>query len=139
MIDFGEVNRLEYAEVNEGDRWIYIADFNINHSGDELKSTARINSEVKDIQRLRSKGARIAILAHQGRFEDNDTEDLDFIVPHLSSRLGITVKYFPENTTPAAVEFTKALAPGEVAIMGNTRKNKGEEENDPQLSDLFSL
>ena len=138
-INFDDVYQLEKAKIKKKDKWVYAADFNIKHSGTELKSANRIDEEIEDIQQIIDAGGITAILAHQGRFKDGSAEDLDFIVPYLSSKLKNTnVYYFPENNTKKAVKFVKRLNPGDVAIMGNTRKNEGEEKNDPKLAKQFS-
>ena len=137
-INFDDVCQLEKTTIKKGDRWIYVADFNIKHEGNKLKSTDRIDVEIKDLKQLTNQGAKTAILAHKGRFKDKDNEDLDFIVPCLSEKLGTKVKYFSENNTENAVNFVKELKPGQVAIMGNTRFHEGEEKNNPELAEQFA-
>jgi len=133
-----QVRLLKDRAVADGERWIYVADFNIKHKGTELKSTDRIDAEIEDLKQLVSGGARVAILAHQGRFKDNDTGDLDFVVPYLSRKLGVDVRYHPDNADDPAAEFSLSLKHGEVAVMGNVRKNKGEERNDLELAARFA-
>ncbi len=137
-INFDDVCQLEKINIEEGKKWVYIADFNIKHEGNKLKSTDRIDVEIDDLKQLMNQGAKTAILAHKGRFKDKDNEDLDFIVPCLSEKLGTNVKYFPENNTENAVNFVKELKPGQVAIMGNTRFHEGEEKNNPKLAEQFA-
>lgn len=137
-MEFDNIRLLENRVISPGEGWIYVADFNIDHQGNVLKSTDRIDDEVEDLMQIVSAGGNVRILAHKGRFKDGDTEDLEFAVPHLSRRLGIDVKYFPENTTEAAVEFARSLKPGEVAVMGNVRKNKGEEKNDREVARQYA-
>ena len=136
-IDFDLVNQLEKTEIESGSRWVYVADFNIKHTGTKLKSTQRIDVEVEDLKQLQEGGARVVILAHEGRFNDGPGE-LDFVVSYLSEQLGVDVKYFKENDTFAARNFAKGLQSGDVAIMGNTRKNEGEENGDDSLAQRFS-
>jgi len=137
-VDVNDVRHLNQAHIREGDRLIYIADFNIKHEGEKLKSTNRVDAEIKDLQQIIRNAGVPVILAHSGRYADRDTEELDFVVPYLASTLDADVKYFSENTGPAAQDFVSCLAPGTVAIMGNTRKHEGEEKNDDYLASLFS-
>lgn len=135
---FHSVRQLKDATINAGDRWVYVADFNIDHDAAGLKSTDRIDAEIDDLRQILSRGGVAAILAHKGRFEDRDTENLDFVLPCLKEKLGGEPKYFPRSTGKAARDFVKALKPGEVAVMGNTRRHKGEESNDPALAKQFA-
>ncbi|MEI6732162.1 MAG: phosphoglycerate kinase [archaeon] len=137
-LNFNEVAKLKEKKINAGDRWAYVADFNTKHKGDELKSTERIDAEIPDILHIISQGGKVGVLAHKGRFKDGDAENLDFVVPYLTSKLGHRVVYFPENNTPAAVEFIKNIRPGMVAVMGNVRQHPGEEKNDPALAEQFA-
>jgi phosphoglycerate kinase len=137
-INFHDIARLQETRINEGNIWIYVADFNVKHKGTDLKNTDRIDVEIADTKYILSQGGVAVFLAHKGRFKDRDTEDLDFVVPHLSDKLGVGVAYFPENNTPTAVQFVQGLRPGTAAIMGNTRKHEGEERNDPHLASQFA-
>ena len=137
-IDWRSVAPLQEAEVHEGEIWVYVADFNVGHEGSQLKSTDRIDAEVPDVRYILEQGGVVAFLAHKGRFSDDDTEDLDFVLPHLSAALGTEVAYCPENATQAAIEFVQHLRPGTAAVMGNTRAHEGEERNDPALAAQFA-
>lgn len=140
-VDYDSVRRLERTKVNEGEQWIYSADFNscepIN-GGINPNTTDRLDTELSDWEQLIYSGARVAILAHKGRYKDGDTADLDFTVPYLSKALRTQVHYYPENATRDALEFFEKLKPGELAVMGNVRKNEGEEKNDPALAAAYA-
>jgi phosphoglycerate kinase len=121
--------------IVSGERWIYSAGFNVA-SG--MHDTSRIDTELADIARLADAGARVAVLSHQGRHKDGSAQHLSDIATYLSRRLGRNVVYVPENTTDSAVERSHALAPGGVALFGNTRHHPGEEANDPALAAQFA-
>lgn len=141
-IPFRDIARLRTATIKKRDIWIYVADFNIAHDGTTLKSTQRIDAEIDDAKFILERGGIVAFLAHKGRFKDGDTEDLDFVLPYLSCRLGKEVGkellYYPENNTPEAARFVQGLPAQTAAVMGNTRKHAGEEENDRGLSKQFA-
>ena len=139
MAHFEEIAHLQDREITPGERWVYSADFNISLQGQALRSTSRIDVEVADARHILKGGGRVLFLAHQGRYKDSDTEDLDYVVPYLREVLGVEVCYFPENATPGAEEFSRQIRPGTAAVMGNTRKHPGEEQNDPSLAQRFSL
>ena len=138
-ISLDEVLHLQKTPVQLGSRWIYVADFNIKHTGTNLKSTDRIDTELEDARYILEQGGRVLFLAHKGRYQDQDTEDLDFVVPYLHEQLGVEVAYYPDNTTSEAIDYSKNLAPGTAAVMGNTRKHFGEEKNYLKLAEQFAL
>jgi len=136
--DLSEIPQLQNTEVSRRERWIYVADFNISYTDGRLRNTGRIDCEVEDAKYILAEGGVVAFLAHKGRYKDGDSDDLDFVVPYLQSKLEAPVSYFAENDTQAAVDFVKALEPGTVAVMGNTRWHAGEEANDPNLASRFA-
>lgn len=127
---------LSTQDVTPGERWIFSAGFNVDAA---LTSTGRIDSELADLRRLSDAGARVAVLSHQGSHHDGSATALDHVAGHLSRRLGRQVRYVPENATDAAVRAAEALAPGEIAVFGNTRHHAGEERGDPELARRFAL
>ena len=140
-IDLEDVKQLEKTLIQEYDRWLYCADFNIKYSKKgktiKLKSTERIDAEIEDIKQISDKKGITIILAHQGRYKKG-AEHLDFIAPYLGKKLDKEVKYFPENNTVKAIKFIKSLKPGDIAIMGNTRFHEGEEKNEVLLAEQFA-
>lgn len=131
------VRLLKDADIKEGDLWLYCADFNVLSKG-AIKSTDRIDIEVKDLEHIVSKGGIPLILAHQGRYKDGDSVDLDLIAPYLSGKLGSVALYCHDNTGDKAVSFVGTLKPGQAAIMGNTRFHEGDEKNSPELAKQFA-
>jgi phosphoglycerate kinase len=137
-LDIKSVRQLQKAKIQEGSRWIFVADFNIEHKGSELKNTKRIDVEVPDAKYILDQGGIVLFLAHKGRFKGGDTEELEYVIPHLSKQLETIVVYHPENNTEDAVDFSKSLKPGTAAVMGNARKHEGEEINDLRLAEQFA-
>ncbi|MFE5915767.1 phosphoglycerate kinase [Streptomyces sp. NPDC056468] len=127
---------LSTRHVTAGERWIFSAGFNVDPG---LNSTGRIDSEVADLRRLAESGARVAVLSHQGSHRDGTATALDHVAGHLSRRLGRPVRYVAENASDAAVRAAEALAPGELAVFGNTRHHAGEERGDADLARRFAL
>ncbi|WP_067475330.1 phosphoglycerate kinase [Nocardia amamiensis] len=128
-----DLPRLSEQSITPGARWIYSAGFNV---GPQLRDTERIDCEIADLDRLAVAGARIAILSHQGSHRDGSAGSLEFVAAYLSRRLGRPVDYVAENDTDAAVAYP--LAPGRIALFGNTRQHAGEERNDPALARRFA-
>lgn len=146
-VDFGAVRHLEDIQIREKETWLYAADFNVGYSREGetylIKNPARIDAEIEDILQISESGGVVVILAHQGRY--GSAGELDFVVPYLSEKLGMEVKYFGNFFTDdglvnsqEALDFVASLGPGNVAILDNTRKHPGEEKSDPVLAKQFS-
>jgi len=141
MLDLRGVRLLREEEINPGDRWLYISDFNENPTKkqeDKEEKYRRVDSEVEDMLYILNRGGIVAILAHRGRYPKAKNLSLDFLVPYLSRKLERKVNYYRENVGEQAREFVKDLMPGEVALLRNTRQHEGEEKNDLELAREFA-
>lgn len=82
----------------------------------------RIKASIPTIRDILRKGAKLAIIAHQG-----DTLDYQNLIPmkehaeKLSEHLGIKVKYIDDVAGPAAVNAVKELKEREAILLGNLR------------------
>ena len=87
-----------------------------------IVNTNRIEKTVPTLNALLEKGARVALIAHQG-----DTLDYQNLIPlaehaEILSRLtNRRVSYIDDVCGPAAQAAVKALSPGEAIILGNLR------------------
>lgn len=82
----------------------------------------RIKKSIPTIKDILAKGAKLAIIAHQG--DTLDYQNLITMAEHaqkLSGLLGLTVKYIDDVAGPAAQEAVKELKVGEVILLGNLR------------------
>ncbi len=120
-------------------------DFNVPLD-DKYKVTddTRIQGALPTIKHiLKEKGAAI-IMSHLGRPQKKKNEDgsinvkkftLKHIVSHLSIQLkGVKVMFCPVTVGKTAKEMVKALKPGQVLVLENTRFNPGEEKGDEALA-----
>ena len=82
----------------------------------------RIVKSLPTLKKLLDRGARLAIIAHQG-----DTLDYQNLIPmaehaaRLASLLDRRVDYIDDVCGPAAQEKIRTLAPGEAVLLGNLR------------------
>ncbi len=88
----------------------------------KLKSTARIEACVPTLRELSGRGARLALLAHQG----SDIEYNNFYTtqPHaavLSKLLGREVRFVEDVCGPTAREAIRSLRDGEIILLDNVR------------------
>ena len=131
-------------------------DFNvpIDPETKEILDDTRIREHAETIRELVEKGAKVVILAHQGRpGEPEFTESMEKHARALEKALGRPVKYVHDLYGPEAKEAIKALKPGEILVLKNVRtfpeetKKKSPEEHAQSelvkelapLADLFVL
>ncbi len=88
----------------------------------KIVNTNRIDKSLPTISWLLDKGARLALIAHQG-----DTLDYQNLIPlaehaqKLTDKLGSKVDYIDDVCGPAAQERVKHLKEGEAILLGNLR------------------
>jgi phosphoglycerate kinase len=87
-----------------------------------LRDTTRIEACIPTLKELSDKGAKLALLAHQG----SDIEYQNFFTtePHskaLSRMLGREVFFIDDVCGPAAREAVKALKAGDILLLDNVR------------------
>jgi 3-phosphoglycerate kinase len=79
-LDSSSIPQLRQLSVRRGERWIFIADFNISHSGGVLRNPGRIDCELDDARHILSAGGVIAFLAHKGRYKDGGFAPVVFLL-----------------------------------------------------------
>ncbi len=146
---------LDDVEVS-GKTVIVRPDFNvpIDPGTGRILDGTRIREHAVTIKELAEKGAKVVILAHQGRPGEPDfTESLEQHAKALEEAIGRPVKYVHDLYGPEAKEAIKSLKPGEVLVLKNVRtfpeerKKKSPEEHAQSelvrelapLADLFVL
>lgn len=114
----------------KGKRVLVRCDLNssVNEKG-EVKSSERIAGHARTIRELSDDGARVVVLAHQGRRGDPDFISL---LPHaemLSKFVGKPVKFVADVIGPQALEAIAALKDGDILLLDNVRLLSEETED----------
>ena len=123
--DIGEVR---------GKRVLVRADLNVPMQDGEVSDDTRLRSAMPTIAELADKGAVVLVLSHFGRPKGRDASlSLKPIAAALGQVLGRAVAFVDDCQGAAAEAAVAALAPGQVAVLENTRFHGGEEKNDPEL------
>jgi len=98
--------------------------------------TKKVNSDVRirahaetTIKELAEKGAKVVILAHQGRKGDADYTPLKQHADILSKILNYKVKYVDDVYGERAKKAIKKLQGGEILVLENVRSFDGETKN----------
>ncbi len=123
--DIGEVR---------GKRVLVRADLNVPLQDGRVSDDTRLRAAMPTIAELADKGAIVLVLSHFGRPKGPDeTLSLGPIADALGAVLGRPVAFVPDCQGAEAEAAVRALAPGSVAVLENTRFHAGEEKNDPAL------
>jgi phosphoglycerate kinase len=86
-----------------------------------LADDARLRAHVDTVDELCDRGARVALLAHQGRPGGEEFSDLSAHADRLDDLLAAPVEYCDATFTEAAREAVAALESGGVVLLENTR------------------
>jgi len=96
-------------------------DINSPLEGDGLADDARLRAHVDTVDELCDRGARVALLAHQGRPGGEEFSDLSAHADRLDDLLEAPVEYCDATFTEAAREAVAALESGGAVLLENTR------------------
>jgi len=92
----------------------------------EILDVTRIEACAPTIKELSDKGAKVVVLAHQGRPGEWDFVPLDRHAKAMSRVLGRDVKFVDDIFGQKAKETIKAMKPKDIIILGNVRGYKEE-------------
>ena len=122
----------------KGKRVVMRVDFNVPMAKDgsgKITDDTRIVAALPSIKYVLEQGGSLVLMSHLGRpkgvklgkpaDEGNAAFTLKPVAEALSEKLGLAVKFVPDCM--AADEVVKALKPGEVALLENTRFYKAED------------
>jgi phosphoglycerate kinase len=117
------------------------ADLNVPMAEGQVSDDTRLRAAVPTIAGLADAGAKVLVLSHFGRPKGRDSKNsLRPVAQALSGVLGRPVAFIDDCVGEAAASGAGALAPGDVAVLENTRFHPGEEANDPAfVSELAAL
>ena len=132
----------------KGLRVLVRVDFNVPLKGGVIRDDNRIVAALPTIKELMKKGARVILFSHLGKVrhkeapeiieEDKKKNDLAPIAVRLGELLAKPVKFVPFTRGEELTKAVAELADGEVLLMQNTRYEKGEEKNSPELATIWA-
>lgn len=116
------------------------AALNVPVENGKVMNDYRLRQALPTIEYLRSRRARIVLVSHIG---EQGTETLAPVSEALG-RLISGVSFCGESTGKTARDAVRALKPGDILVLENLRRNRGERMNDPafaaalaELADVF--
>ena len=137
MADF---KTLDDIGALKGKRVLVRVDLNVPVSDGKVTDLTRIERVAPTISELSGKGARVILLAHFGRPKDGPSPELSLrpIAGATAEVLDRPVGFVGESVGEKAEAAIAAMKDGDVLLLENTRFHKGEEKNDPALTEKFA-
>ena len=141
-------NKKSVTDVDvKGKKVLLRCDFNVpmDKNTGKITDEGRIIAALPTINYLLENGAAIIACSHFGRPKGEFKPEFSLapVAKCLEKHLGKPVKMAKDVVGPDATELAKALKPGEIMLIENTRFHKEEEKNDPEfakkLSDMAEL
>jgi phosphoglycerate kinase len=123
-----------------GKRVLVRVDLNVPVADGRVTDLTRIERVVPTIKELSDKGAKVILLAHFGRPKDGPSPELSLrpIAAATAEVLGRPVAFAADCVGEKAEQAVDDLKNGDVLLLENTRFYKGEEKNDPALTEQFA-
>ena len=87
----------------------------------KIRDNERIQAHAKTLRELSDKGAKVVVLAHQGRKGGSDFLPLKQHAELLSKHVGKPVRYIPDLLGGEAEKAVKELRNGEILLLENVR------------------
>jgi phosphoglycerate kinase len=128
MTDF---RTLDDAEVG-GKRVLLRLDLNVPTENGQVTDVTRLERVLPTIREIAGKRGKVILLSHFGRPKGRDPKDsLKPVAAKLAEILGRPVGFVDDCIGQRAEAVVKAMKPGDIVCLENTRFHSGEEKNDP--------
>ena len=120
-----------------GKKVIVRCDFNVPRKDGVITDDNRIVMALPTIKYLVENKAKVILMSHLGKVkteEDKAKNNLECVAVRLQELLPeVKVSFCPVTRGEELENAVNALADGEIVLMQNTRYEKGESKNDPEL------
>lgn len=125
-----------------GKRVLVRVDFNVPLKDGQVTDDSRIRATLPTLQYLLEKGATLFLMSHLGRPKEGPEEKYRMgpVAARLAELLGREVRYIPTDgpASPEQAAFVAAAPAGSVTMLENTRFDKRETKNDPEMARILA-
>ena len=120
----------------KGKRVLMRVDFNVPMADGKVTDDKRIKAALPTINYVLEQGASLLLMSHLGRPKGGPDPEFSLRAASeaLAALLGKPVQMAPDCVGAEVEAMAKALKPGDVLMLENTRFHKGEEKNDLELA-----
>ncbi len=130
-------NKKSVTDIDvKGKRVLVRVDYNVPIKDGKVADDTRIVAAMPTLNYLLEQGAALILCSHLGRPKGvpDPQYSLKPVADHLSSLLRKPVAFAEDCIGPQVEQAARALKPGEVLLLENTRFHAGETKNDPQMA-----
>ncbi len=126
---------LDQADLSQK-RALVRVDFNVPMQDGAVSDDTRLRAALPTIEKLRSGGAKVVLLAHFDRPKGKRVASMSLapIAGPLSAILGVPVAFADDCIGESAETAVAAMKAGDVLLLENLRYHSGEEANDPDFA-----
>lgn len=120
----------------KGKHVIVRVDFNVPHKNGVITDDNRVRAALPTINYLTENGAKVLLLSHLGKVkteEDKAKNDMSIVADCLAKLQSAPVTFVNATRGEELEAAVKAQEDGSIVLMQNTRYEKGESKNDPEL------
>jgi phosphoglycerate kinase len=130
-------NKKSITDIDvKGKRVLVRVDYNVPIKDGKVGDDTRIVAAMPTLNYLLEHGAAVILCSHLGRPKGGPDPKFSLrpVAAHLSELLGKPVAFADDCIGPVAEAASRALKPGEVLLLENTRFHPEEEKNDLELA-----
>ena len=136
-LDFFTMNKKTVKDIDlKNQRVLMRVDFNVPMADGKVTDDKRIRAALPTIQYCLDQNASVILMSHLGRPKGGKDPEFSLRAASevLSALLARPVKMAPDCIGAEVEAMARALKPGEVLMLENTRFHAGEEKNDLELA-----
>ena len=124
----------------KGKKVLVRVDFNVPIKEGVVSDDTRIQAALPTINALLDGGASVILCSHLGRPKDEPDPafSLKPVAEYLGKVMGKEVAFAEDCVGPVAEAAAKALQPGDVLVLENTRFHKAEKKNDMGMAEQMA-